>query len=162
MVDDLAARAREAGVELNVYVAVGGTTMARGDRDRLSQVVQNLVDNALKFTPRGGRVQVRVGGDGRMVHVDVEDSGVGVPQDALPRLFEPFFQVPTNTHAGLGSGLGLAIVKAVVDAHGGSVTVQSQEQRGTTFSVELPALGSGTALPPSSPLGHDAAGSTAV
>ncbi|OGQ21803.1 MAG: hypothetical protein A2138_01805 [Deltaproteobacteria bacterium RBG_16_71_12] len=162
MVDDLAARAREAGVELNVDVAVGGTTMARGDRDRLSQVVQNLVDNALKFTPRGGRVQVRVGGDGRMVHVDVEDSGVGVPQDALPRLFEPFFQVPTNTHAGLGSGLGLAIVKAVVDAHGGSVTVQSQEQRGTTFSVELPALGSGTALPPSSPLGHDAAGSTAV
>lgn len=140
MVDDLAARATDAGVELKVEVAVGGTTMARGDRDRLGQVLQNLVDNALKFTPRGGTVQVRVGGDGRVVHVDVEDSGVGVPADALPRLFEPFFQVPTNTHAGQGSGLGLAIVKAVVDSHGGSVTVKSQEQRGTIFSVALPAL----------------------
>ncbi|MBI1945437.1 MAG: hypothetical protein HYS27_07060 [Deltaproteobacteria bacterium] len=162
MVDDLTARAAAAGVELKIDVTAGGTTMARGDRDRLGQVVQNLVDNALKFTPRGGIVQVRVGGDGKVVHVDVEDSGVGVPPDALPRLFEPFFQVPTNTHAGQGSGLGLAIVKAVVDAHGGCVTVKSEEQRGTTFSVELPALASSTALPASSPLVHDAAGPAAV
>lgn len=156
MVDDLATRARDAGVLLAVEVTVGGTTMARGDRDRLGQVVQNLVDNALKFTPRGGRVQVRVGGDERAVRVEVEDSGMGVPADALPRLFEPFFQVPTNAHAGQGSGLGLAIVKAVVDAHGGTITVRSEEQRGTTFAVELPALSAGTALPASAPLGHDA------
>ncbi len=161
MVDDLTARARAAGVELVVDVAVGGTTMARGDRDRLGQVVQNLVDNALKFTPRGGRVQVRVSGDARAVRVEVEDSGVGVPADALPRLFEPFFQVPTNAHAGQGSGLGLAIVKAVVDSHGGTIAVRSLEQHGTTFSVELPALTTGAALPVSSALGHDAVGDAA-
>ncbi len=162
MVDELSERARAAGVELKVDVAVGATTMARGDRDRLGQVLQNLVDNALKFTPRGGTVQVRVGGDGRVVKVEVEDSGVGVPQEALPRLFEPFFQVPTNTHAGQGSGLGLAIVKAVVDSHGGSVKVASEERKGTTFSVELPALPGAAALPASSSMGHDVPGSAAT
>lgn len=161
LVDELAGRARAAGVALQVEVAVGGTTVARGDRDRLGQVLQNLVDNALKFTPRGGAVQVRVLGQDGRVRVEVQDSGVGVPADALPRLFEPFFQVPTNAHAGQGSGLGLAIVKAVVDSHGGTVKVASEEQKGTTFSVELPALSATPALPPPSALGHDGPGSTA-
>lgn len=158
LVDELSGRAQAAGVALKVDVAVGGSTVARGDRDRLGQVLQNLVDNALKFTPRGGEVQVRVAGDAGVVRVEVQDSGVGVPADALPRLFEPFFQVPTNTHAGQGSGLGLAIVKAVVDSHGGQVRVASVEQQGTTFSVELPALGADPALPPPSSLGHDGPG----
>lgn len=161
LVDDLQVRAGTAGVTLTCVVDEGTPTIVRGDPDRLGQVMQNLVDNALKFTPRGGRVDVRlaIAPDGGRLALTVTDTGCGVPADALPRLFEPFFQVPTNAHAGQGSGLGLAIVKAVVDAHGGEVRVDSHEapaasasgandddakvDTGTTFTVLLPL----TALP---------------
>jgi signal transduction histidine kinase len=136
LVADLQGRARERGVTL--ALRADGDAMVAGDRLRLGQVLQNLIDNALKFTPREGRVDVVVAVDGERVAVEVADTGVGVPAEAVPRLFEPFFQVPDNRTAGQGSGLGLAIVKAVVDAHGGSVHVDSVEQRGTVFRVELP------------------------
>src|SRR6185437_16516627 len=90
-----------------------------------------------------GRIDVHLskvggaGGSSASLRVEVRDTGCGVPSDALPRLFEPFFQVASNAHAGQGSGLGLAIVKAVVDAHGGDVKVSSVEGQGTTFAVTL-------------------------
>lgn len=139
LVDDFQTRARSARVTLTLDVAPDAPRVVRGDPDRLGQVLQNLVDNALKFTPAGGSVSVKLGrAEGpRPLLVEVHDTGVGVPPDAIPRLFEPFFQVPTNAYAGQGSGLGLAIVKAVIDAHGGAVEVRSAEGRGTTFVIAL-------------------------
>ncbi len=153
LVADLEGRAREAGVELVLDVEEGTPALVRGDPDRLGQVVQNLVDNALKFTGRGGRVSVTLkrGEEPHRLLVEIKDDGCGVPEEALPRLFEPFFQVPTNAHAGQGSGLGLAIVKAVVDAHGGDVKVSSVEGQGTTFAVGLPAE---PELPPGGAVGE--------
>lgn len=142
LVDGFLPRARDASVALSVVVAEGAPVRVRGDKERLGQVLQNLVDNALKFTPEGGNVSVRlVRGErpGTLV-IEVSDTGHGVPPDALGRLFEPFFQVPSNKHAGQGSGLGLAIVKAVVEAHGGQIDVESEEGEGTTFRVTLAAL----------------------
>jgi signal transduction histidine kinase len=140
LVDELQVRASAAGVALEVHIEEGAPTIVRGDPERLGQLLQNLIDNALKFTARGGRVDVRLAmaGGARPLLLEVKDTGCGVPADALPRVFEPFFQVPTNAFAGQGSGLGLAIVKAVVDGHGGDVSVHSDEGAGTTFSVLLP------------------------
>lgn len=140
LVDELQVRASAAGVALLLHVDVDAPTIVRGDPERLGQLLQNLVDNALKFTSRDGRVDVRLAlsSGARPLLLEVKDTGCGVPSDALPRLFEPFFQVPTNAYAGQGSGLGLAIVKAVIDGHGGEVRVHSREGEGTTFSVLLP------------------------
>ncbi len=146
--DGFALRAREREVTLTLDVAAEAPTHVQGDGDRLGQVVQNLVDNALKFTPSGGTIAVRLARAGdHELQIVVQDSGCGVPADALPRLFEPFFQVPRQSHVGQGSGLGLAIVKAVVDAHGGRVDVASVEGRGTTFSLSLPSAGTASTLP---------------
>ncbi len=150
LVDGFQVRARDRGITLALAVDDGAPTEVRGDGDRLGQVVQNLLDNALKFTPDGGAITVRLLADlhGRL-QLEVEDTGCGVPAEALPRLFEPFFQVPRQSHVGQGSGLGLAIVKAVVDAHGGDVDVRSIEGRGTTFQLALPVDGPppGSSLP---------------
>lgn len=142
LVDGFQPRAREANVSLSVVVAEGAPVKVKGDKERLGQVLQNLVDNALKFTPEGGSVTVRLVSSERprSLVIEVADTGHGVPPDALERLFEPFFQVPSNTHAGQGSGLGLAIVSAVVEAHGGHIDVESEEGKGTTFRVELSAV----------------------
>lgn len=156
LVGDLQVRAAAAGVTLACNVDEGIPTIVRGDPDRLGQVLQNLIDNALKFTQRGGRVDVRLAlaPDGGRLAITVSDTGMGVPAEALPRLFEPFFQVPTNAHAGQGSGLGLAIVKAVVDAHGGEVRVDSRHDgangagTGTTFTVLLPVATDVGGVPP--------------
>lgn len=140
IIDGFSMRAKDRGVTLSLIVDDDAPLIVRGDGDRLGQVVQNLVDNALKFTPAGGTITLRLAKkDAAHLQIDVVDSGVGVPADAVPRLFEPFFQVPRQSHVGQGSGLGLAIVKAVVEAHGGTVDVTSVEGQGTTFHIVLPA-----------------------
>jgi signal transduction histidine kinase len=140
IVDGFALRASEREVSLSLAIDADAPAIVRGDGERLGQMVQNLVDNALKFTPAGGAIAVRARrADAGALQLVVEDSGCGVPADAIARLFEPFFQVPRQSHVGQGSGLGLAIVKAVVDAHRGRIDVDSVEGRGTTFTVTLPA-----------------------
>jgi signal transduction histidine kinase len=110
-----------------------------GDRGRLAQVLDNLVSNSLKFTPEGGRVEVRTGASNGRVVLEVEDSGIGIPAAEQPRLFERFFRAASATEQAIpGTGLGLAIVKAIVEAHGGDITVESQPHEGTTFRIELP------------------------
>jgi len=110
-----------------------------GDRGRLAQVLDNLVSNALKFTPEGGTVQVRTHAvDGRVV-LEVEDTGIGIPPEDQSRLFERFFRSAVAEDQAIpGTGLGLAIVKAIVEAHSGQISIQSREGEGTTFRVELP------------------------
>ena len=109
------------------------------DRDRLSQVLENLISNALRFTPRGGSVTVRVarrGHDG--VSCTVTDTGVGIPAEELPHLFERFWQARRYRRG--GAGLGLAIARGVVEAHGSTLTVDSEPGRGSAFSFILPGL----------------------
>ena len=110
-----------------------------GDATRLAQLLDNLVSNAVKFTPAGGRVRIRVARAPGHALVEVADTGLGIPAGEQPRLFERFFRSSTAlANAVQGTGLGLTIAKAIVDAHGGSISCESEEGVGTTFRVELP------------------------
>jgi signal transduction histidine kinase len=112
-----------------------------GDRGRLAQVLDNLVSNALKFTPEGGTVQVRTMAEDDYVALEVEDTGIGIPQADQSRLFERFYRTSVAEDQAIpGTGLGLAIVKAIVEAHSGQITISSREGVGTTFRVELPLV----------------------
>src|SRR5204863_4733879 len=106
-----------------------------GDAERLHQLVVNLGANAIRFTPRGGRVVVRLIDEGGEFELQVEDTGVGIPADALPHIFDAYRQAHRQRG---GTGLGLAIVRGVADAHGGRVTVESQAGKGSRFTVLLP------------------------
>jgi signal transduction histidine kinase len=111
-----------------------------GDRARLDQLVWNLVENALRYTPRGGRVELGLSGRGGEILLRVRDTGVGIPDQHLPRIFERFYRVDkARSRNSGGTGLGLAIVKSIAEAHGGRVEVESAPGRGTTFTVWLPA-----------------------
>jgi len=114
----------------------------QGDRARLVQVLDNLVSNAVKFTPTGGRVDVRLRADGDAAVLEVQDTGLGIPADEQAQLFDRFFRSSTATlNAIPGTGLGLTITKAIVERHGGLIAVDSTEKVGTTVRVRLP-LGS--------------------
>ena len=129
------AEAHGLALERNGSPPAGGVI---GDEERLLQVVVNLVSNAIKFTPPGGSVRVDTTQRGDEVEIVVEDTGVGIPPDALPRVFDRYWQPPG---ARGGSGLGLAIVKSIVLAHGGAVQAESNPGAGTRFSVRLPRRG---------------------
>lgn len=141
IVADYEMKAEAAGVDLILERDENEPVRIQGDAARMEQVLQNLVDNAIKFTPRAGEVRVTVENTGDQAVLTVADTGCGVPQDALPRLFEPFYQVPRQSHVGQGSGLGLAIVNAIIEAHRGEVSVQSAENEGTTFVLSFPLAG---------------------
>jgi len=113
-----------------------------GDPDRLQQVVWNLVSNAVKFTPKGGRVQVRLERVNSHIEIAVSDTGIGIRQDFLPYVFERFRQAEAGTTRKTGGlGLGLAIVRHIVEMHGGTVQAASAgEDQGATFRVRLPLM----------------------
>jgi len=109
------------------------------DRARLAQVFDNLLSNAIKFTPPNGRVVVRILAEGDLARIRFEDNGMGISAEDQGRLFARFFRTSeANEQAIQGTGLGLAIAKAIVEGHGGKITVDSELGRGTTFCVELP------------------------
>jgi PAS domain S-box-containing protein len=113
----------------------------QGDRVRLAQLLDNLVSNALKFTPPGGEVEVTLAREGTDAVLTVRDTGMGIPDAEQARLFERFFRTSQATEAAItGAGLGLTITKAIVDGHGGHIDVSSTEGVGTTFRVVLPGL----------------------
>jgi two-component system phosphate regulon sensor histidine kinase PhoR len=107
------------------------------DRDRVRQVIANLVYNAIKFTPAGGMITITSRALEDSVVVDIIDTGIGIPKEDLPRVFERFYK-GDKARAGEGTGMGLAIAKHVVEAHGGSIWVRSEEGNGSTFSFSLP------------------------
>ena len=135
--------AEEAGVEL-VFSSESSEPIV-GDPARIAQLLDNLISNAIKFTPAGGRVDVSVDASADTAVIEVRDTGFGIAAEDQEQLFERFFRTQSaNDMAITGTGLGLSIAKAIAEAHGGSIGVESVESRGTTFRVELPA---GT-LPP--------------
>jgi signal transduction histidine kinase len=130
-------QAQAAGVTLQVEAP--NLPPVTGDGDRLMQVFSNLVDNALKFTPAGGRIMLRAELEGGEVKVEVEDSGAGIPAEAIPHIFERFYQADRSIkHRFGGAGLGLSIVQRIVEAHNGKVWVESEEGKGSTFTFALP------------------------
>jgi signal transduction histidine kinase len=111
-----------------------------GDRGGVEAIFVNLISNAVKYTPKGGNVSVGLDKVGRDIWFKVVDNGVGIPPEDLDRIFEKFYRIKTEeTRSISGSGLGLSIVKGIVDAHNGSIHVESQVGSGTTFTVSLPA-----------------------
>ena len=110
-----------------------------GDPDRLNEVIGNLLSNAFKFTPRTGSIRLRAAGAESGVIIEVADTGIGIPEDQLPRIFEKFYQVENEVQPkSIGSGLGLAIAREIVEAHGGTIAAESETGKGTTFRVVLP------------------------
>jgi signal transduction histidine kinase len=110
-----------------------------GDSHRLEMVLTNLVSNAMKFTPAGGRIELSVEDELDGVRIEVEDTGVGIPEEDLPRVFERFFQVGAgDRRRGGGVGIGLALAKELVELHGGSIRVESKEGSFTRFTVKIP------------------------
>ena len=123
---------------LVIDARVPGVVPVHADQDRLRQVIENLVSNAVKFTPRGGRVDVEVWTEDAAAELVVRDTGVGIAPDVLPHVFEPFRQADGNAE-NTGLGLGLAIAKYLVEAHGGTIAVESPgRNQGATFRVSLP------------------------
>jgi signal transduction histidine kinase len=112
-----------------------------GDEDWLEQVVTNLVGNAIKFTPAGGRVTVSARPSGAEILVEVSDTGIGIPADSLDRIFTKYYRVPDKGGERIeGTGLGLHIAKHIVEAHGGRIWVESTVGQGSTFRFTLPIL----------------------
>jgi signal transduction histidine kinase len=109
----------------------------QADPTRMNQLVDNLISNAIKYTPEGGTATVVVARSDGAVHLEVRDSGVGIPPDELEKLFTRFFRASTSGVA-QGTGLGLSIVKSIVEAHRGTIDVRSEVGEGTTFLVDLP------------------------
>ena len=130
-------RAAQLGVAL---VFEGGEARINGDADRLAQVFVNLIDNALRHTPAGGNVVVSVRADESAASLVVRDDGVGIPYNDLPHVFERFYVVDrSRTRESTGTGLGLSIVKQVVEAHGGTVTADSEFGFGATVTCVFPS-----------------------
>jgi signal transduction histidine kinase len=136
-----AARPAAEAKGIALEVAVADVPPVRADRERLGQMLDNLVSNAVKFTPAGGSVALLLGArlDADAVTIDVADTGAGIPADELALLFTRFFRARTATEAGVpGTGLGLAIAKTIVEGHGGTIAVESAEGEGACFRVTLP------------------------
>jgi signal transduction histidine kinase len=126
------------GLELKLEVA-RGAAMIEGDRGRITQVLNNLIGNAMKFSPDGGTIRLALEEQEDYVQVSVADDGIGVPPDKLNRIFERFYQIDGSARRRFGgAGIGLAIVKRIVEAHQGEIWVESELSRGSRFTFRLP------------------------
>ncbi len=125
--------------KISIMCSVANRVLVQGDRARLKQVIVNLLDNAIKYTPEGGRVDLSIRMENGVAVLEVVDTGPGIPADALPRVFDRFFRVDQVRSRDLGgAGLGLSIVKSICTAHGGQVKAYSTVGEGSRFRVELP------------------------
>jgi signal transduction histidine kinase len=143
IVEKFTPQAQRAGIYLQLIGPQQLPTLI-GDGDRLAQVFTNLVDNALKFTPAQGEITLAAAYAKAEIQISITDSGIGVPNEALPRLFDRFYQADRSRAGGetaaarRGAGLGLAIVQEIIEAHGGRINVRSEVGHGTTFVIHLP------------------------
>lgn len=124
----------------NLHVEVeGNCSSINADRDRINQVLVNLISNAVKYTPDGGNIRITLSDTDNSVIFNIRDSGIGIPKEEIPYIFERFYRADKSRNRNTGgSGIGLAIVKSVVSAHGGTVDVESRLNEGSNFIVKLP------------------------
>jgi signal transduction histidine kinase len=131
--------ATHAPEDISLAVSGNGSPRIVGDESKLRQVLVNLVDNAVKYSPDGGHVEIRLSRDNGRCLIAVADEGLGIPAGELDRIFEKFYRLdPEQTHGVGGSGLGLYICRELVERMSGALTVASEPGRGSTFTVELP------------------------
>jgi signal transduction histidine kinase len=139
---EIAVARGERGAAVSVAVA-DDLPRVDGDRERLHQVLYNLLDNAVRYTPDDGRVTVRASSEGTAIRVEVEDTGPGIPEDQRARVFERFYRLdPSRSRGDGGTGIGLAIARSIVEAHDGRIWVDAAPEGGSRFVVELP-IGAG-------------------
>ncbi|WP_406658150.1 PAS domain S-box protein [Methanolobus sp. ZRKC2] len=137
-IQDLALQIKKKNISLNRDVAED-LPLIKGDGDKLSDVIMNLMDNAIKFTPQGGKINIGAEIKDDSIHIYVSDSGIGIPEDKIPNLFERFYQVDSSIKRRYGgTGLGLYICKKIVEDHEGKIWVESREGEGSTFHILLP------------------------
>ncbi|MFQ5922456.1 MAG: ATP-binding protein [Anaerolineales bacterium] len=138
IVDRSKAKAAKEGIKLRISVEKG-LPPVRADAEKLSWVVYQLVDNAIKFTPEGGRVRLWAEHVSGFVTIAISDTGIGIPASNIDEIFQPFHQLDGSaTRRYGGTGLGLALVKQIVDAHGSKISAESMENKGSTFQFQLP------------------------
>ena len=123
-----------------VKISLSGEDIkVRGDRERLTEAFINIIDNAIKYNRNRGSVVIKTGSkEGRAI-ISVEDTGIGIPESEKERIFDRFFRVDTSRSVVAGSGLGLSIVKAIINAHSGSIEVESEVGKGSIFKIFLPS-----------------------
>jgi signal transduction histidine kinase len=132
--------AKQKGLEL-VAELEDDIPPATVDRDKIIQVLVNLLNNAIKFTPSGGRINVTAGLHEDNLLIQVSDTGIGIPKESLPKIFDVFYRIPDNSTNRSGSGLGLTIAHEIVTAHHGKIEVESKVKRGTRFLISIPIKG---------------------
>ena len=126
--------------QVDLQCTITGPVAVRGDSSWLERLLINLIDNALKFTPAGGRVSVSITREGERARTEVRDTGIGIAPDAIPHIFDRFYREdPSRSSTAEGAGLGLSLVRWIVDRHRGRIEVESQVGKGSTFTVWLPA-----------------------
>jgi signal transduction histidine kinase len=125
--------------KITIVANVAPGALVLGDLQRLQRMMANLLDNAIKYTPPGGRVAVAVRGDAKTAVITVTDTGIGIAEKELPHIFERFYR-GDRSRPQTGTGLGLSLARAIASAHGGSITVASTPGAGSTFTVTLPLL----------------------
>jgi two-component system heavy metal sensor histidine kinase CusS len=136
-IEKVAAYFRTIAEEHRIEIHCTGEGEIDADPALFSRAVSNLVDNALRFTPDGGKISIAVNVNANAGEVSVRDNGSGIPSEHLPRIFDRFYRVESS-RSSMGTGLGLALVKSIADLHGGSAAVQSEVGRGTTVTLVLP------------------------
>ena len=130
------AATRQITIQLELDKGLG---LVRADEERITQVVDNLIGNAVKYNRDGGTVWVKAHGEGDVVQMTVRDSGIGIPVEDIPQVFDRFFRSRLGVENGIeGNGLGLTIVHAIIREHHGEIWVESEEGQGTTFTFTLP------------------------
>lgn len=131
-------RVADKGLQVTIDIS-GKMPPVNIDYHRISQVMHNLLENAIKYTPNGGKIAVSAAQEGKSIRVTVADNGEGIPVEDLPNMFERFYRVDKSRarHAG-GSGLGLTIAKRLIESHGGTIGVQSELGKGSCFSFTIP------------------------
>jgi signal transduction histidine kinase len=147
IVESLRPMADEGGIQLQVELPDKPLEF-RMDAQRIGQVLINLIGNALKFTPPGGQITVRACQEDQTVRCEVADTGIGIAPEDIPKLFQRFSQLESGVRQGKGAGLGLSISKALVEAHGGTIGVTSEPNKGSTFWFTLPVEPAPESEPP--------------
>ena len=139
---------RDGGIALSFSCAPAGEVMAFVDPDRIAQAVVNLISNALRYTSAGGSVQVAVDADAESVTIRVSDTGIGINAEDQERIFERFYRTDASRSRDTGgSGIGLSIARAIIEAHGGTISVRSAEGHGSEFRLQVPRRAPGPQAP---------------